>query len=179
MWASRDRDMSPEERWPFRGSWLAVHNAVQACPSNPCYEIFEGPRANETALLLELLELSATKASSNSCRLSKMPVAPYEGIKNQLRIDSVWSTTSSAEGTMPKPTTSQLWHGILEAATDATKITPMAEELLMSIWPEKNAVEILENIGNPSKIFREDDELRRRLRDLLFPSYTALCALHH
>jgi hypothetical protein len=175
MWASRDRNMSQKERWNFRGSWLALYNAVQACPSNPCYDVFESPKVDETALLLELLDLSTSKASSRG-RLSKTPAAPYEGNKNHRRVDSVWSTGSSIELLMPTPTTPQLWHGILEAVTDELRITPIAEELLMLIWPEKNAAEILDDIGDPSKVFRDDDELRLRLRDLLFPSYTTLSA---
>jgi hypothetical protein len=176
MWASRDRNMSQKERWQFRGSWLALYNAVQACPSNPCYDVFEGPKVDETVLLLELLELSAMKVSIRGCRPRKMPIVPYEGIKNPLRIDSVWSTDSSIECPIPKSSTTQLWHSILEAVTDESRITPVAEELLMRIWPEKNTAEILDDIGDPSKVFREDDELRLRLRDLLFPSYTTLSA---
>jgi hypothetical protein len=147
---------------------------VQACPPNPCYDVFEGPKVDETALLLELLKLSVMKAPRRGCWLSKMPVAPYEGIKNPLRIDSVWSTDSSIECPMPKPSTTQLWHGILEVVTNESRIVPVAEELLMLIWPEKNTAEILDDIGDPSKVFREDDELRLRLRDLLFPIYTTL-----
>lgn len=177
MWVSRDRDASLQDYWRFRCSWLVLWNAVQACPSNACYDVFEGPKADETALLLDLLDQSAKAASSKSHRISSMPAVPYQGDKHHVRIDSVFSSASSAECTMPKPTTSQLWHGILETATDATRITHMAEEPLTSIWPEKNAAEILDNIGNPSKVFCDDNELRHHLRDLLFPSYTTLSAV--
>ena len=33
-YASRDRDMSHEDRWRFRGSWLVLHRAIQGCRSD-------------------------------------------------------------------------------------------------------------------------------------------------
>jgi hypothetical protein len=177
LWAVRDRSVSHKERWQFRGSWLVLWNAVQACPSNPCYDICEGPRADETALLLQLLKLGAVKASRYALRVSKMPATPYEGSKNRIRYDSVFSTFTSGGYVAPKPSTSQLWHSILEGVTDESRTTSVAEELLMCIWPGKNAAEVVDAIRDPSKTFVEADELRLQLRDLLFPASTALPVL--
>ncbi|KAH4066875.1 hypothetical protein HBH50_144240 [Parastagonospora nodorum] len=176
LWSLRDHNMSEKERWQFRGSWLVLWNAIQACSSNPGYDIFDGLKKDETALLLQLIELCAAKASKNAQRVSRMPATPYMAKRDHVRFDSVFSKAASSGGGAPMPTTSQLWHSILEGATDDTKTDGVAEALLAFIWPEQNPVEILDAIGDPAKVFRGGDELRLRLRDLLFPSYTTISA---
>lgn len=49
--------MMPDDRWKYRGSWLVLHMAVQACPSNDSYNIFRDEKIapNESASLLEVL----------------------------------------------------------------------------------------------------------------------------
>jgi hypothetical protein len=168
MWASRDCHVSHKDRWQFRGSWLVLYMAVQSCPSNTCYDIFEGPKADESALLHELSVVVDSKASR---RVSKMPAVPFEGEADHIRYDSAISNGAS------RPTLLHLWRGIMEGATDASKITVAAEELLSYVCPGENAAEILDMIGDPSKQFRKDDELRVRLRDALFPFYTTLSSL--
>ena len=168
--------MSEKERWEFRGSWLVLWNAVQTCPSNPSFDIFDGLKKDETALLLQLIELCAAKASKNAQRVSKMPATPYVGKRDHVRFDSIFSKAPSSADAAPMPTTSQLWHSILEGVTDDTKTNGVAGALLGLIWPEENAVEILDAIGNPAKVFRGDDELRLHLRDLLSPAYTTTSA---
>jgi hypothetical protein len=165
VWASRDCDVSHKDRWQFRGSWLVLWMALQTCPSNACYNVFKGPNVDETELLLELDGVKESKASQ---RVSKMPAAPFEGVRDHVRYDSAISGGAS------RPTLSQLWRGIMEGAIDASRMTLAAEELLSCVWPGENTAEILDIIGDPSKQFRNDDELRDRLRDVLFPSYTML-----
>lgn len=178
LWSSRDHSMSEKERWQFRGSWLVLWNAVQACPSNPSYDIFDGLKKDETALLLQLIELCAAKASKNAQRVSKMPATPYVGKRDHVRFDSVFSNPPPSADAAPASTTSQLWHSILEGVTDDTKTNEVAGALLEFAWPEENAIEILDAIGDPARVFRGDDDLRLRLRDLLFPAYTTISAPH-
>jgi hypothetical protein len=60
LYASRQRDLSPDERWRFRGSWLLLDMATQNCTSNPSYDILRSGYAapSEGALLLEVLSES-------------------------------------------------------------------------------------------------------------------------
>jgi hypothetical protein len=174
MWASRDHNVSHKDRWQFRGSWLVLWTALQACPSNASYDVFDGPKTDEKVLLLEMLKHGATTTSSTPLRVSRMPAMPYEGVKPHVRFDSAFGNGTSGAGTTTKPTPAQLWYGILQGAMDASKVTSVAEELLESVWPGEVVAEVLDTIGNPAKHFGADDELRLRLRDLLFPTYNTI-----
>jgi hypothetical protein len=168
VYAARDRDMSHEDRWLFRGSWLVLWSALQACPSNACYDIFGGPKKPMT--MLDILEHKFAITFSSSFQISKMPAAPYEGGNDRIRIDSATGADPPSEHATCKPTALKLWYRMLEAATDVSKVTPVAESLLVYACPEKNAVEVIETIGNPGKQSHNHDELRLRFQDLLFPS---------
>ncbi|KAH7391060.1 hypothetical protein DE146DRAFT_724384 [Phaeosphaeria sp. MPI-PUGE-AT-0046c] len=176
-WASRDRDVSHKYRWQFRGGWLVLWMALQACPSNPSYNILEGAKTDETALLLDLASITDMKTPSTIPRISTMPAAPFEGNRDHIRFDSVLGGDALGAHDIPEPSYAQLWHSILEGATDATKTASAAKELLSCVWKGENADNILETMGDPAKHFEHDDELRIAIRDLLFPSYTALSSL--
>ncbi|KAF1914176.1 hypothetical protein BDU57DRAFT_540155 [Ampelomyces quisqualis] len=176
VWASRDRDVSHKERWQFRGSWLVLWTALQACPSNASYDIFESPKADETALLLELLKLTTATTPNIAHRVSKMPAAPFQGSRTHVRYDSAFSNGSSGAYEVPKPTHSELWHGILMGASDASQLISVAEWLLSCVWPGENPHQILDAIGDPSKHFLGNDELRVQLRDLLSPSHSSIAS---
>lgn len=176
MWASRDRNVSNKDRWQFLGSWLVLCMALQACASNPAYDIFDGPKTDETALLLELLKLTTATATTSrkAHRVSKMPAAPFEGSRTHIRIDSAFSNAGSGAYEAQKPTHSELWCGVLMGASDADQVTSVAEWLLSCVWPGENAGDILDAIGDPAKRFASADELRVQFRNLLFPSYSSI-----
>jgi hypothetical protein len=152
LYASRDRDVSHAERWRFRGSWLVLYMAIQACPSNDCYKVFRGE-----------------ESSSSSQPISPMPAAIYsQPSQDGVRYDSAFSTVLA-----PK-STEQLWLAVIEGAGDPANLMAAVEELMQSVWPEGNAKVILERVGDPAKTFERDAELMARLRELLFPGYEAL-----
>ncbi|KAF1851576.1 uncharacterized protein K460DRAFT_401590 [Cucurbitaria berberidis CBS 394.84] len=185
LYTSRERDLPDEERWKFRGSCLLLHMAIQACPSNDSYNIFrEGKSApDESKMLLELLQLGTAKACNiPGNKVSEMPAEPYTKRNSEhARYDSAFSTVSLGSLQPPNltkpskaPPPSQIWHTILQASTGHTKITSVAEDILTYVWPEKNAADILDQIGHPEKQFHEDSELRLQFRRILFPEYDAL-----
>lgn len=171
-WAARDRDVSHKERWQFRGGWLVLCMALQACPSNPSYDIFEGPEANETSILRDLDSVTAAKTSPTLHRVSKMPAVPFHGNADHVRYDSVIDAPEEYDNS--NLTQSQLWHVILEGATDLSKTASAAKELVSKVWRASEPDMVLDLIGDPAKSFTSDDKLRTGIRDLLFPSYTAL-----
>jgi hypothetical protein len=124
--------------------------------------------------LLDILEHKFATTSSPDHQVTETPPALYEGSKDHVRIDSIIGADPVGVPAESKPITLQLWYDILEAATDASKIALVAENLLVYAWPEKNATETIKTVGNPQERFRDDDELRLRLRDLLFPNYNTL-----
>jgi hypothetical protein len=148
--------------------------ALQACPSNDSYDVFNGPKTDEKVLLLEMLEHGATTTSSTPLRASRMPVMPYAGVRPHVRYDSAFGNGTSGADTATKLTPAQLWHAILQGAMDSSRLTLVAEELLAFIWHEEDVAEVLDTIGNPAKHFGADDELRLRLRNLLFPTYNTM-----
>jgi hypothetical protein len=160
MWQSRTRDntMSHDDRWLLRGSYMVLWMALQACPSNDSYDVFRSEALLDNDFWVEMLAHSMSSASSSSFEVSK-----------HQRIDSV------ASGAPSKPTTSRLWYGILEGASDLEKMQSAAEALLELVWPEKDAWSVLIDIGCP-KPFCDEDTLRLALRDLLFLEYAALTA---
>jgi hypothetical protein len=161
LYASRDRYAAHEVRWKFRGSWLLLHMAIQACPSNDSYDIFRNGRSSpeKGTFSADLL--------MNTTKVSKMPAQLYTSrISDDSRIDSVFHLAP----TRTPPPASQIWFAMLEAANDSTKMIPLAENILQWVWPEKNAVDIIDQLGNPGKRFSDTDdaELCRKLRELLF-----------
>jgi hypothetical protein len=174
VYAARNRNLSHENRWIFCGSWLVLWAALQACPLNACYDIFGDPK--ESMTLLDILEHRFATIPSPPLHVNKMPAAPYEGGNVRIRNDSAVAADPSDEFAASKPAALELWYGILEAATNVWKVTSMAESLLVYACPEKNAMEVLETMDNPGKQLHNDDELRLRFRDLLFPSYSTLTA---
>ena len=167
-YASRDRDMSHEDRWRFRGSWLVLHRAIQGCRPDKSDDAssVSTDKASENTMLLNMLNQSTR---SPTPKVSKMPAAPYSrhGSDND-RYDSVFSDCPAPTVT-PSPT--QLWLSILEATDDTQKIAPMAEQLLGYIPQEKKAFDIIEQVGNPHKKFSDADDaqLRLQFRELLCP----------
>jgi hypothetical protein len=153
--------------------------ALQACPSNDAFDVFRCAKLNDSARVLELLQKydSAATTSSMPQKVSKMLAAPYEGTNNHSRVDSAISNGFGAAPGASPLTTSELWYGILEGASDASKTALIAERLLVCVWPDKDAFEILHTIGHPGKKFDSEDDLRLRLRDLLFPGYNGLVSL--
>ncbi|KAF2128028.1 hypothetical protein P153DRAFT_294026 [Dothidotthia symphoricarpi CBS 119687] len=185
-YASRDRDMSHDERWQLRGSYLVLSSAIQSCPSNPIYDIFRDDKSamNESGLLLEVLRNTSNVCASPAGRVSQMPAAPYSRRSNDpIRYDSAFSTVSSGPKTSQaamKPTKmstpAHLWHAILEATTDVTKTVSITEGLLGHVLSGKDAVETLYRIGHPGKTFHDEEfaELRLKFREILFPEYNDL-----
>lgn len=51
--------MSHKDRWQFRGSYLILFDAIQACASNPSFDIFRSQKPDESALLCSLLQSSS------------------------------------------------------------------------------------------------------------------------
>ncbi|KAK1908037.1 hypothetical protein P3342_013357 [Pyrenophora teres f. teres] len=174
-YAARDRDVSNQARWRFRGSWLILHMAVQACPSNDSYNIFRGGEGppDESSMLLELLQRSIGPSQSTTAKVSMVPAGPYtEQNSSHTRYDSMFR----AAGTSSTPSPAQIWLAILQATNDSTKMEGLAEELLGYVYPGQNATDMLDQIGNPNKKFCDDDdaELRAKFRLLLYPEYEAL-----
>jgi hypothetical protein len=172
-YASRDRNMSHEDRWKFRGSWLLLYKAIQACPSNGSGNGFQygAKETNDYIMLLDVLSQSTKKGRSSTSKVSKMPATPYTRHDNDHdRYDSMFS-----DGHIPPPTPSpsRIWLSILEATDDAKKITPMAEKLIEYVWPEKSAVDIIQQVGDPHKKFSDADDaqLRVEFRRLLCPEF--------
>jgi hypothetical protein len=131
--------MSHQERFHFRGSWLVLWMALQASPSNDAFNIFRCAKVDDSAGVLELLQKydCAATTSNMSQLVSKMPAAPNEGTNNHSRIDSAISNVFGAAPGASPPTTSELWYGILEGASDALKTALIAERLLVCLWPDK------------------------------------------
>lgn len=180
-YASRDRDMAPELRWKFRGSFLLLYLAIQACSSNDSYDIIrdnKGP-INEEKMLLEVLQQYTSKGCKPVYKVSKMPTEPYsKRSTDHLRYDSMFSNDFKpiASTGDPCPSPPQVWFSILEAANDAMKTFCVAKELLNYVWPGKKAAFVLEQVGNPHMKFSDADaaELRIKFRELLFPEYETL-----
>ncbi|KAF2033171.1 hypothetical protein EK21DRAFT_109305 [Setomelanomma holmii] len=179
LYVARDLDVSHQERFRFRGSWLVLWTALQACPSNEAFDIFRFVKLDESARVAALLHRhdSAAQTSSPPYEVSKMPAVPYQGAHDRVRNDSAISNVFVAAPGPSEPTTSQLWYGVLEGASDVSKTALIAQRLLLCVWPDKDAVEILDTIGHPGKKFEQKDELRLRFRNLLFPGYNTLTAL--
>jgi hypothetical protein len=153
MWTSRDFNMSLDARFKFRGNWLVLFMAIQACPCNDRYKIFMAAQDDKKMVLWLLHMLSR------------------EGNVNDNRLDSMFSDMDMP----PSPSPAQMWLAILKAK-DAASCIAVAEDLLGFVWPEKNASATLNVIGNhQTKLSEADDaELRAKLRKLLFPEYEAL-----
>jgi hypothetical protein len=71
LYASRDRYAAHDVRWKFRGSFLLLHMAIQAHPSNDSYDIFrDGKNAPDEGM-------SAADLLQPTTKVSKMPAEPY------------------------------------------------------------------------------------------------------
>ena len=168
-YASRNRDVSHQDRWRFRGSWLLLYKAIQTCALNDSCDILRACAhdTNEKRLLLEMLQLSTNRNRLPFHEVSKMPAAPYtKHDSDHSRYDSMLSNATTLT---PTPSPAQIWLSILEATNDAEKIAPMAQELLQYTWSGKEAFDIIEQIGDPHKKFpdADDAELRVKFRQLL------------
>lgn len=175
-YAPVDRDRLPEERFKYRGGWLLLQRAIQACPSNPSYNIFreEGEMPDDSQLLIEVIKLSVLKHSSlpSATRVSQMPTEPYtKRSSDHMRVDSTTSTISFAPKPVEIPSAGELWHIILEGVVNKTKTIEVGEYLLGHVWPGKDAAGTLHQIGaiGSQMSESEDDDLRERLRVLLLP----------
>lgn len=195
LYAARNRVLDVEERWLYRGSWLLLYIAIQACSSNDSYDILRDEKVapSESELLLEILQLNASStATIPTTKVSRMPQMPYsKRISDHLRYDSAFSTVSSVPAAYDAvsatkvqvivPTPAQIWRAILEASTDQSKTTPVAEAILGYVWPEKDATIFLYEIGHPQKRLGdgETDQLHTRFQELLFPEYEELVQRHY
>jgi len=146
--------MSHEERWILRGSFLVLWMAIQALPSNDCYTIWSREEDDDETRG-EMLASGVVSAS---------------GPAGRERIDSVANTESS------RSATASLWFMVMQGAMDMEKMRSAAEALVEQVWPEEDACSILVEVGHP-KPFTHNDELRLRIRDLLFPGYETLTSL--
>jgi hypothetical protein len=168
-YTSRNRNASHEDRWRFRGSWLLLYKAIQVCPSNDNYDALQygAQDASEKRMLLEMLQLSTERAQYPLHKVSKMSAVPYT--RDNSYHGCYDSMLSNATTLTTTPSTAQIWLSILEATNDATKIVPMAEELLKYIWSEKKALDVIEQMGDPHEKFSNSDdaELRLKLRESL------------
>jgi hypothetical protein len=174
LWDSRDYSANPEDRWYFRGSWLVLVMALQAWPSSTSYGIFDGPKVDVEALLTEITDLAMAKTSGTPCRVEKMAYEPFLCAPNRPRFDSLFGEGPPGVYVNTKITPAHLWYGILEAAKDQTKTIKTVEELLAFVWPDVHVPKLIAKIGNPAKRFRQDEELRHALRDVLFPEYDTI-----
>ena len=168
-YASRNRDVSHQDRWRFRGSWLLLYKAIQTCASNDGCDILRACAhdTNEKRLLLETVQSNTNRNRLPFHEVSKMPAAPYtKHDSDHSRYDSMLSNATTLT---PTPSPAQIWLSILEATNDAERIAPMAQELLQYTWSGKEAVDIIEQIGDPHKKFpdADDAELRVKFRQLL------------
>jgi hypothetical protein len=152
--------MSDEDRWKFRGSWLLLFKAIQVLRNG-------AQDANEKRMLLEMLQLSTNRTQTSTRKVSKMPAAPYT--QHNSDHDRYDSMLSNATTLTPAPSPAQIWLSILDATNDATKIAPIAEELLQYVWSEKKAVDTIDQIGDPHKKFSDADdaELRAKFPQIL------------
>ncbi|KAF1835282.1 hypothetical protein BDW02DRAFT_597412 [Decorospora gaudefroyi] len=187
-YAARDHNVSHRDRWRFRGSWLLLNMAIQACPSNDSYIIFRdgGAPPNEGKTLLEMLGQSTSGIRKQ--KVSKMPAELFskvDGDRDERRNDSMFSdndagpavaASSTKAAHPPPPPPAHIWLAILDATSDAIKMLSVAEEMLGYVWPEWEATDVIERIGNPQKCFSDADadQLRGRFRTLLFPEYELL-----
>lgn len=169
-YAAHGRDMTHEARWRFRGSWLLLYKAIQACPSNDSFAINEdsGSPPNESRMLLEMLQQSSKRRQTTTNSISNMPVEPNARRIRHARSDSMFTIAAT---TPSPPSPAEIWLNILEATNDAAKVIVVAEELLEYVWPDKSATDVVEQIGNPYEKFSdvEDTELRIKFRKLLYP----------
>ena len=191
LFASRERDLPCKERWLFRGSWLLLNLAIQYCASNPIFEIWkDSPSEVENAASLEPLPRKYAQASdcsqliyfedhtlspptaSRPSRISQMPAMIHTQRGNvHNRHDSIFSTISAR----PSSPISQeeLWYIVEAGALDRAKTALAAECLLSHVWNEKDALAMLDVMGDPAKQLSEEDEteLRTRLSQALFPGH--------
>jgi hypothetical protein len=169
LYASRDRDMTHTQRWQFRGAWLVLYMAIQACPSSSSYDVL---RDAET---VGQVPTDTTSTSQVQVSTSQMPAELYsKPSESHKRYDSGVSTSFSGALLKARPTVAQMWHEIREAASDHKMLVRVAEELLGFAWPETSAKEVIEMVGHPGMRFADEDGLRERFRGLLFPEYDAL-----
>lgn len=173
--------MSHDDRWRFRGAWLLLYMAIQACPSNDSYDIFRDGNTGlcDNEAFLELLPLSNTASlSAPTNKSSQMRAESHSKRTNDNgRYDSACSTVAlDPDSQSPISSASRIWYAIFGAADNGSKTVSVANDVLGFIWPEKDAAEVLYQLGHPTKQLREDEsaELREKFRMVLFPEYMNL-----
>jgi hypothetical protein len=173
LYASRDRDMMHTQRWQFRGAWLVLYMAIQACPSSSSYDVLRGAE-KVGQVPTDTTSTSQVQVTTSQILTSRMPAELYsKPSESHKRYDSGVSTSSSGALLKARPTVAQMWHEVFEAASDHKKLADVAEELLGFAWPETSAKEVIEMVGHPGMRFADEDGLRERFRGLLFPEYDA------
>lgn len=175
LYTARDRNATMEERWRFRGSYLLLNIATQACPSNPVYDLFSQQKPDESALVLSILQqhADAMKSTNTPLRpLSRLPAAPYSKPNNEhTRYDSAFSTVSHNTSTSVPPTISELWYTIFRGSIDPSKTVAAATAIIEAACSDMNAMDVIETLGDPRLQFTHEDEFRVQLRERLFPGY--------
>ena len=85
------------------------------------------------------------------------------------RHDSLFSTISAQSATPISQ--EELWYVVEAGSLDRAKTVLAAECLLNHVWNEKDALTMLDVMGDPAKQLSEEDEteLRMRLGQALFP----------
>jgi hypothetical protein len=188
LFASRERDLPCKERWRFRGSWLLLHQAIQFCASNPIFEIWkDSPSEVEVAAALEPIPRKfaqtlkrsqliysedhtlSSPTTSRPSRISRMPAMVYAQRGNvHNRHDSIFSTISARPASPISQ--AELWYIVEAGVLDRAKTALAAECLLSHVWNEKDALAMLDVMGDPAKHLSEEEEteLRKRLGHALF-----------
>lgn len=178
LYAARDRNATLEDRWRFRGSYLLLNLAAQACPSNPIYDLFRLQKPDEGALLLSILQfqVSRLKPTKSPPQPLSSPLAIiYSKLNHEhTRYDSAFSTVPCDITKSVSPMISELWYAIFEGSTDPSKTIAAATAVVEAACPDMDAVGITEKMGDPCWQFTQEDELRIGLRKRLFPGYNDL-----
>ena len=91
---------------------------------------------------------------------------------------SSWQATQTRKGSSKAaaPPPLHLWYALMVALTDRSKTASIVEGLLHLVSPEMDVPKFLVRIGDPAQRLREgeDDMLREKLREILFPEYYTL-----
>ncbi|RAR06250.1 MFS general substrate transporter [Stemphylium lycopersici] len=165
IYATRNCDMTHQARWRFRGSWLLLYKAIQACPSNDSFGISEdsGRPPNESRMLLEMLQRSSKRRETTTSSISEMAVEPNARRIKHVRSDSMFTDAATPPSPLPP---AEIWLHILEATNDAAKIKAPPTLFSKSATPTKGS-------PMPKTLNSESDSENYYIRTPSAPELTA------